>query len=50
MKRREGQKSSKREGLMAVDFCLGTMSAFDDLSLSVKMMLVEMMLVEMMLC
>lgn len=35
---------------MAVDFCLSVMSAFDDLSLSVKMMLVEMMLVEMMLC
>lgn len=29
---------------MAVDFCLGIMSTFDDLSLSVKMMLVEMML------
>ncbi len=28
---------------MAVDFCLGAMSAFDDLSLSVKTMLVEMM-------
>jgi hypothetical protein len=29
---------------MAVDFCLSVMSSFDDLSLSVKMMLVEMIL------
>ena len=34
----------KRQGLMAVDFCLSVMSSFDDLSLSVKMMLVEMIL------